>query len=66
MLHGNVKWFDNSRGLGSIEPETGKDVLVDRHELKRAGIETLTEGQWVAFDLAYRKGQAVAEDLKIL
>ncbi len=66
MLQGNVKWFDTSRGLGSIEPESGKEVLVDRRALKRAGIETLKEGQWVAFDLEYRKGQAVAEDLKIL
>ncbi|WP_040616494.1 cold-shock protein [Roseibium sp. TrichSKD4] len=66
MLHGNVKWFDVGRGLGSIEPQDGKEVLVYKNALKRSGIETLTEGQLVAFDLEYRRGQAVAEDLKVL
>ena len=66
MQHGNVRWFDNSRGLGFIQPEDGKDVLVDIQALNRSGIKSLSEGQWVAYDLEYRKGQAVAEDLKIL
>ncbi|WP_150525241.1 cold shock domain-containing protein [Roseibium sediminis] len=66
MLHGNVKWFDISQGLGSIEPESGREVLVDSLALKRSGIDTLSEGQLVMFDLAYRKGQAIAEDLKVL
>ncbi|WP_428641146.1 cold-shock protein [Roseibium sp.] len=66
MQHGNVKWFDQGRGIGSIEPEDGKDVLVHISALRRSGINTLTEGQLVVFDLEWRRGQMVAEDLKVL
>jgi len=66
MLHGNVKWFDTGRGIGSIEPQDGEDILVDITALRRSGIETLEEGQLVVFDLEWRRGKAMAEDLKVL
>ncbi|CTQ62090.1 MAG: cold shock domain-containing protein [Roseibium album] len=66
MQHGNVKWFDKGRGVGTIEPEDGEDILVDISALHRSGIDTLTEGQLVVFDLEWRRGQMVAEDLKVL
>ncbi|MCK7614118.1 cold-shock protein [Roseibium sediminicola] len=66
MLHGNVKWFDTRRGIGTIEPQDGEDILVDITALRRSGIDTLKEGQLVAFDLEWRRGQMVAEDLKVL
>ena len=66
MQHGNVKWFDRSQGIGRIEPEDGDEILVDIAALRRSGIDTLTEGQLVAYDLEWRRGIAVAEDLKVL
>ena len=66
MNHGNVKWFDQGRGIGKIEPVDGEDILVDSSALKRSGIDTLKEGQLVAFDMEWRRGQMVAEDLKVL
>lgn len=66
MLHGNVKWFDLGRGIGSIEPQDGEDVVVDISALRRSGIKSLEEGQLVAFDLEWRSGKAMAEDLKVL
>ncbi len=66
MQHGNVKWFDQGRGVGTIEPADGDEIPVDMHALRRSGIETLKEGQLVAFDRIWRRGQAVAEDLKVL
>ncbi len=66
MQHGNVKWFDQRRGIGSIEPEDGEDIPVEMSALHRSGIATLKEGQLVVFDLEYRLGQKVAEDLKVL
>lgn len=67
MQHGNVKWFDHSRGIGTIEPEDGENnVLVDISALRRSGIDTLEEGQLVFFDLEWRRGQMVAEGLKVL
>ena len=66
MQHGNVKWFDKGRGVGTIEPVEGEDIHVDITALRRSGIDTLKEGQLVAFDLEWRRGQMVAEDLKVL
>lgn len=66
MLHGNVKWFDIRRGVGSIEPQDGADVSVDITALRRSGIDMLEEGQVVVFDLEWRRGKAMAEDLKVL
>ncbi|MBD8878376.1 cold shock domain-containing protein [Roseibium polysiphoniae] len=66
MQHGNVKWFDIRRGVGTIEPEDGEDILVDISALRRSGIDTLSEGQLVAYDLEWRRGRAMAEDLKVL
>lgn len=66
MQHGNVKWFDQRRGIGSIEPEDGEDIVVHIAALHRSGIATLREGQLVVFDSEWRRGRMVAEDLKVL
>ncbi|CTQ52340.1 Cold shock protein 1 [Roseibium album] len=66
MQHGNVKWFDQGRGVGTIQPEDGEDILVEISALRRSGIDTLKEGQLVAFDSEWSRGQMVAEDLKVL
>ncbi|MBO6754847.1 MAG: cold shock domain-containing protein [Roseibium sp.] len=66
MHHGNVKWFDVGRGIGSIEPEDGEDILVEISALHRSGIDHLEEGQLVVYDLEWRRGRPMAEDLKIL
>lgn len=66
MHHGNVKWFDNTRGIGSIQPVDGDDIQVDIAALKKSGIQSLKEGQLVVYDLAVRRGRTVAEDLKVL
>ncbi|MBO0345639.1 cold-shock protein [Roseibium limicola] len=66
MQHGNVKWFDTSRGIGRIEPEDGDDIVVNVAALRRSGIDTLSEGQLVVYDLEFSRGIAVAEDLKVL
>ncbi|MTI42475.1 putative cold-shock DNA-binding protein [Roseibium hamelinense] len=66
MQHGNVKWFDIGKGLGLIEPVEGEDILVDISALRQSGIDSLKEGQLVAYDLEWRRGRAVAEDLKVL
>lgn len=66
MQHGNVKWFDQRRGIGSIEPEDGEDIVVHIGALQRSGIATLREGQLVVFDSEWRRGRMVAEDLKVL
>jgi len=51
-VRGKVKWFNESKGYGFIEPETGKDVFVHFSAIKMEGYKSLTEGQEVEFDVS--------------
>jgi cold shock protein len=67
MNTGTVKWFNNQKGFGFIQPEQGdKDVFVHISAVERAGMSTLSEGQKVAFDVVAdkRTGKTAAENLR--
>jgi cold shock protein len=67
MNTGIVKWFDNQKGFGFIQPESGgKDVFVHISAVERAGMSTLNEGQKVSFDVVAdrRSGKSAAENLR--
>jgi CspA family cold shock protein len=51
MNTGTVKFYNDQKGFGFIQPANGeKDVFVHATALERAGINGLREGQKVAFD----------------
>jgi cold shock protein len=53
MNTGTVKFYNDQRGFGFIQPDNGgKDVFVHATALERAGMRGLSEGQKVAFDTA--------------
>ena len=67
MNTGTVKWFNNQKGYGFIQPGNGsKDVFVHISAVERAGMRTLNDGQKVSFDIvADRKtGKSTAENLR--
>lgn len=48
---GTVKWFNNAKGYGFIEPEGGgDDVFVHYSAIKAEGYRTLSEGQSVTYE----------------
>lgn len=50
MSRGTVKWFDDEKGYGFIEPEEGsEDVFVHHSDITGGGFKTLEEGQTVEF-----------------
>lgn len=52
MQVGTVKFYNEQKGYGFIQPEDGsKDVFVHATALERAGMRALTEGQKVSFDV---------------
>jgi len=50
MTTGTVKWFNEGKGYGFIESESGKDVFVHFSEIQGDGFKTLAEGQSVEFE----------------
>jgi len=49
---GKVKWFNETKGFGFIEPEGGgKDVFVHYSAIQDQGFKTLREGQEVSFEV---------------
>jgi CspA family cold shock protein len=51
MPRGKVKWFNDAKGYGFIEQESGEDVFVHHSSIQGEGFKTLKEGQDVEFDI---------------
>lgn len=68
MHTGTVKFFNDQKGYGFIQPENGnKDVFVHVSALERSGLSGLAEGQKVQFDLEQdRQGRNSAANLKLV
>lgn len=67
MPTGTVKWYNETKGYGFIQPDQGnKDVFVHVSAVERAGLNDLTEGMKVSFEVeADRKtGKESATNLK--
>ena len=64
MAVGTIKFFDAGKGFGFIAPESGeKDVFVHISAVQNAGMETLTEGQRISFDVVTERGKLAASNL---
>ena len=56
VKQGTVKWFNDRKGFGFIEPEgSDKDLFVHMSEIQMDGFKTLKEGQKVEFTEGSRK-----------
>ena len=67
MNTGTVKWFNNQKGFGFIQPENGgQDIFVHISAVERAGMSTLNEGQKLSFEIVAdrRNGKSSAENLR--
>ena len=51
MAEGTVKWFNDAKGFGFIEQESGNDVFVHHSEIQGEGFKSLAEGDRVIFDV---------------
>ena len=67
MNKGTVKWFNDQKGYGFIQPDNGgKDVFVHVTAVERSGLRGLAEGQKISYELQtdQRSGKTSAVDLK--
>jgi CspA family cold shock protein len=66
MPIGTVKFFNENKGYGFIQPdEGGTDAFVHITAVERAGMRTLRENQRVSYDLEEdRRGKTAAVNLQ--
>ena len=64
---GKVKWFNNAKGYGFIQPDAGgSDVFVHISAVEKAGFKTLAEDQKVSYELTTERGKTSATNLQLL
>ena len=51
MSQGKVKLFNDTKGYGFIQQESGDDVFVHFSAIQMDGFKTLAEGQQVEFEV---------------
>ncbi len=68
MSTGIVKWFNAKKGYGFIVPEAGeKDIFVHVTQLEKSGINRLSDGQRVKYELySDRDGRAAAGNIRLV
>lgn len=63
---GTVKWFNDAKGYGFIQRESGQDVFVHHSSIVQEGFKSLAEGQQVEFVVAKGpKGLQAQEVVKL-
>ena len=65
-MTGTVKWFNEAKGFGFIQQESGNDVFVHFSAIQSDGFKTLADGDRVEFEVAQGpKGLAAKNVRKI-
>ena len=62
---GVVKWFNDEKGYGFINPQSGDDLFVHFKAIQADGFKTLKEGQAVTFVATRGQKGMQAEEVQI-
>jgi cold shock protein len=66
MVNGTVKWFNDAKGFGFLQQESGEDVFCHFSAIGGDGFKSLTEGDNVSFDIVKGpKGLQAANVIKL-
>ena len=63
---GTVKWFNEAKGFGFIERESGPDVFAHFRAITGSGFKTLLEGQKVEFTVTEGEKGPQADDISVI
>ncbi len=66
MANGTVKWFNDRKGFGFIEQESGPDVFVHHSGINASGFKSLKEGDRVTFDIKQGPKGPSAENVTVI
>ena len=61
---GKVKWFNDAKGFGFIERESGPDVFVHFKSIQSDGFKSLAEGDTVTFTVVQGQKGPQAENVQ--
>ena len=65
MLRGTVKWFNDAKGFGFIEPEGGgADVFAHFSAIQMEGFRTLKQGGGVEYELVQGPKGDLAQNIR--
>ena len=65
MSYGKVKWFNDAKGFGFIEPEGGgADVFAHFSAVQMEGFRTLKQGGRVVYELVQGPKGDLAQDIR--
>lgn len=64
--HGTVKWFNDNKGFGFIQRESGSDLFVHFRSITGQGYKSLQEGQRVSFNEVEGPKGPQAENVVVL
>ena len=65
-VKGTVKWFNEAKGFGFLEQESGSDVFAHFSAITGDGFKTLVEGQQVSFTVTQGPKGPQAENIVAL
>ena len=60
---GTVKWFNDAKGFGFIEQQSGPDVFAHHSAITGQGFKSLAEGQKVQFTVTQGQKGPQAENI---
>ncbi len=63
---GTVKWFNEAKGFGFIEQQSGPDVFAHFSAISGSGFKTLAEGQQVQFSITTGEKGPQAENIVVI
>lgn len=64
MAQGTVKWFNDAKGFGFIEPEGGgDDVFAHFSAVQMDGFRTLKQGGRVSYELVHGPKGSLAQNI---
>ena len=63
---GTVKWFNDEKGFGFIEQESGPDVFAHFSAIAGDGFKSLAEGQKVEFTITQGRKGPQAENIRAI
>jgi CspA family cold shock protein len=67
MAQGTVKWFNDAKGFGFIEPDGGgADIFAHFSAVEMDGFKTLKQGSRVSFDVIEGPKGQLATNIKVV